>query len=186
MVEFIEEGHRYEVDGIAVPSVTQIVNWKVKDEYERIPAEILKAKARYGTEVHALIEAYENGMTEDELHFLPIDPKQKSAVKAYIKFKTDHFSVKDMEGIVFNDKCAGRFDILTMNDEIIDIKTTYALNVTKLQWQIGLYYYLMGIVKDYGFVIWLPKQAEPVFKKIRVKSHRQCEKVINEFLDSNI
>ena len=41
MVEFIEEGHIYLVDGVIVPSVTQILHRVFPEKYEGIPKEVL-------------------------------------------------------------------------------------------------------------------------------------------------
>ena len=56
MVEFIEDGHIYLVDGVIVPSVTQILHKVFPEKYEGIPKEVLNAKAVYGTDVHKYIE----------------------------------------------------------------------------------------------------------------------------------
>ena len=187
MVEFIEDTHTYLVDGVIVHSVTELVGWKMKDDFSRIPPSVLKRKAQYGTEVHDLIRAYENGVTLKEISLMKgVDPNQKAAVKLYKKLKDlNKFKVKDMEQIIYNDKLAGRYDILTKNGELIDIKTTYRLNEEHLKWQLGLYYYLMGVQKKYGFVMWLPKQTDGLFKAIEVHTNKECEELIDAFLDSN-
>lgn len=185
MVEYLEDSHTYLVDGIVVPSVTRLVGWKLNEDFSRIPPKILNAKAQYGTEVHGLIEAYENGMTLKELSFMDIDRNQKSAVNHYANLKKKaKFKVKNMEQIVYNDKLAGRYDILTTKDELIDIKTTYRLNEQYLEWQLGLYYYLIGMDKRIGYVMWLPKQTEPQFKMINCHSNKECEELIEAFLNS--
>lgn len=186
MVEYLEDSHTYLVDGLIVPSVTRIVGWQLNEDWSKVPQNILQAKATYGTEVHELIQAYENGMTIKELSLMQIDPNQKVAVKQYAEIKKmAMFEVKNMEQIVYNDKVAGRYDILTTNDELIDIKTTYRLNTEYLEWQLGLYYYLMGVKRPYGYVVWLPKQTKPKFKEITVHSHKECEDLIEAFLNSN-
>lgn len=183
MVEFIEDSHTYLVDGVIKHSVTELVSWKMKDDFSKIPADVLKRKAQYGTEVHELIQAVENGLTDRELSFMKIDPNQKAAVHLYKKFKT--FQVKDMEQIVTDGRICGRYDILTTNGELVDIKTTYRLNEEHLKWQLGLYYYLMGVRKKYGYVMWLPKQTDGCLKAIEVHTHEECEELINAFLNSH-
>lgn len=186
MVEFLEETHTYLVDGQIVPSVTTIVGWKMQDDFSRIPSEVLARKAQYGTEVHELIQAFENGMTLKEISLAKdIDPNQKAAVALYKRLKGARFKVKSMEQIVYNTKCAGRYDILTTDDELIDIKTTYKLNEEHLKWQLGLYYYLMGVKQKYGYVMWLPWQTDGMFKAIEVHSHKECEELIDAFLNTH-
>lgn len=183
MVEFIEDTHTYLVDGVIKHSVTELVSWKMKDDYSKIPADVLKRKAQYGTEVHELIQAYENGLTMHELSLMRIDPNQKAAVHLYAKLKC--FKVKDMEQIVTDGRICGRYDILTTDGELIDIKTTYRLNDEHLRWQLGLYYHLMGVKKKYGYVMWLPKQTDGCFKAIDVHTSKECEDLIEAFLNTN-
>ena len=186
MVEFLEDTHTYLVDGVIVPSVTTIVGWVMKDDFSHIPSEVLQKKAEHGTLVHEYIQAIENGMTYKELCLAKIDPNVKAAVNEYRALKKKSpFTVKSMEQIVYNTKCAGRYDILTTDNELIDIKTTYRLNEEHLQWQLGLYYYLMGMEKKYGFVMWLPKQTDGCFKAIEVKSNKECEELIEAFLNTD-
>lgn len=186
MVEFIEDSHTYLVDGIIKHSVTELVNWVLKTDFSGIPSKVLERKAQYGTEVHQLIQAHECGMSDMELSLMRIDPNQKAAVHAYEKLKTKHkFKVKAMEQIVTDGRICGRYDILTERGELIDIKTTYRLNTEYLSWQLGLYYFLMGMRRKYGFVMWLPKQTDAQFIRIEVKTHRECEELINAFLHSH-
>lgn len=185
MVEFIEDTHTYLVDGIIVPSVTQVVNWKIGDDYSNVPQATLRAKAKYGEEVHELIRAYENGTTLKEVSLMKIDPNQKVAVKNYAKLKKKYmFEVKNTERIVCNQRLAGRYDILTTENELIDIKTTYRLNTESLAWQLGMYYYLLGYKKSIGYAMWLPKQTEPKFVMINCKPAKECEELLNEYIAS--
>ena len=48
MVEFLEKEHIYLVDGVIVPSVTQILEKIFPDKYKGIPEDILQRKASYG------------------------------------------------------------------------------------------------------------------------------------------
>ena len=186
VVEYIDEIHTYLADGVIIPSVTQVVGWKLGKDYSNVPSQVLNAKAEYGTQVHRLIERWESGMTEKELSLMRIDPIQKVAVKNYAKLKKKYlFEVKSMEQIVANNRCAGRYDILTTEGELIDIKTTYRLDEEYLSWQLGMYYWLMDKEKPIGYAMWLPKQTEPKFKLIHVKSNKECEELIDAFINSN-
>ena len=61
MIEYIDEIHTYLIDGIIVPSVSQILHDKVfPDKYKGVPEKVLMAKAEYGTKVHSIIEDIEN------------------------------------------------------------------------------------------------------------------------------
>lgn len=59
MVKFIESSHTYlNDDGVIIPSVTQLLSWKFGSGYDNVPEDVLKAKAQYGTRIHAMVEEY--------------------------------------------------------------------------------------------------------------------------------
>ena len=75
--QFIEEGHRYLVDGNQWLSVTQVLPWSYyKDNGE--------AMLR-GTYVHRMIELYNNNDLDEE----SLDPALKGFLDAYKQFKKD-------------------------------------------------------------------------------------------------
>ena len=51
-IEFIESSHTYLVNGIIVPSVTQIMKGDSDNVYNGIPSHILEKAAERGTAVH--------------------------------------------------------------------------------------------------------------------------------------
>ena len=51
VVEFISETHQYLINGIIVPSVSQILHFIFPDKYKNIDKAILNKKAEYGKEV---------------------------------------------------------------------------------------------------------------------------------------
>ena len=58
-IEFIEKEHIYLIDGIIVPSVTQLLKKLFPCKYENIPEKILEDKSIYGIELHKFIEIIE-------------------------------------------------------------------------------------------------------------------------------
>ena len=58
ILEFDPETHTYLVEGIIVPSVTQMMKPNFADMYSGIDKEILNTAARRGTEIHKWIEEY--------------------------------------------------------------------------------------------------------------------------------
>ena len=56
MIEFLEEPHIYLVDGIVVPSVSEILHFIFPDKYKNVNKAILEAKAKYGTQIHESVE----------------------------------------------------------------------------------------------------------------------------------
>lgn len=53
---FHPEGHRYTLDGAAVPGVTSALKLVSSADYFGVPPEVLERKARLGTAVHRVIE----------------------------------------------------------------------------------------------------------------------------------
>ena len=58
-LEYIDDTHTYLVDGIIVPSITQLIKMKFKNKYDAVPKEVLKKAADKGTAMHLAIELYE-------------------------------------------------------------------------------------------------------------------------------
>ena len=170
-IEFLEDSHQYLVDGVLVPSVSELIRFKFVDMYQNVPDKILKKKADYGTKVHDYIERFVKGeFTLEELNKKKIDPNIKIAVEQFeICRKMWAFHVKDMEQIVtYKGKYCGKYDILTIDDYIVDLKTTSELHEEWLRWQLSLYALALDIKKDFHFCIWLPKGK--MGKVIQIKS----------------
>lgn len=184
-VEYLEDGHIYLVNGVIVPSVTQLVSYALGgNTYSNIPKRILDAKAQYGTEVHQLIQDYEEKkITLEEVNAKRIDPNQKSALNQYVKLKSKYLIYpKNQEVIVnYKDKMAGRYDMLDCDDYLWDIKTTQKVHTDALEWQLGLYYLALGKPKDIGYCIWLPKSDVGQVIQITPKSFKECEEMIEQY-----
>jgi len=159
-IEFLEDVHTYVCDGVIVPSVSELIRFKFPEAYKGVPDKILAKKATYGTKVHQMIESFVRGdITMEEIQKKRIDPDIKIAVEQFEMLrKMWAFHIKEMEQIVsYKDKYAGTFDMLTLDNYVIDLKTTTELHEEWLRWQISLYYKALGIKQDFGFCIWLPK-----------------------------
>ena len=57
-LEFFEAGHIYLVDGVIVPSITEILQSKFGGKYAHVSKAVLRAAADKGTAVHDAIERY--------------------------------------------------------------------------------------------------------------------------------
>jgi len=170
MIDFDESTHTYTIEGRKIPSVSEILNTVLGGNYDQVPEKILKQASEKGTLVHFEIELFEKdgvaGFTEEFLQYL--NCKKENAIKVF-----------DMEQVVYNDKIveyAGRYDIST-NDSLIDIKTTYKLDLDRVTWQQNLYNNALKKPKKRLFVLWLrPEKWE--FIELQVKTKKQ----INDFL----
>ena len=187
-IEFLEDTHTYLINGVIVPSVSELIRFKFPDAYKGVPKRILKSKATYGTKVHATIEAFVNKeFTLEELQKKNIDPDIKIAVEQFELLRNIWcFYVGDMEQIVsYKDKYAGTYDIRTQDDYIIDIKTTSEIHDEWLSWQLGLYYLALGVEKPHGFVMWVPKGKVAEVKQINVKSFDECKQLVEDYEKAN-
>lgn len=176
MVEYIDETHTYMIDGVIVPSVTQIVDWYFGHPYRGANEFILKRAQDYGTRVHEAIERYENGeATESDL----VDLQSWKITKDLYGI-----NVRSMEQIVtYEDKFAGRFDMFAVVDgepALIDIKTTSQLHKDYLALQLGLYALALGGGIS-CYVYWIPKNRKPQFKRIHPYSTELCREIVGKY-----
>lgn len=184
MIEFLEDTHTYLADGIIIPSVSELIRFNFPEAYANIPDRILKKKASYGTKVHQTIEAFlRKEFTLEELKKKRIDPDIKIAVEQFESLRRKWmFEIKDMEQIVsWRNKFAGQFDLLTVDNFIIDIKTTTDLHEDWLALQLGLYYLASGIKKDFGYCMWVPKGKMAKVIKIPVVDEEKCAQLVGEY-----
>lgn len=146
-VKYNDETHQYFVDGVEVPSVTQLIGKLFPGEYKDVDPSVLAKAAARGTELHQAIEDYEqHGLmsTLPEFH-------------NYRLLKRDYqFEVVANEQLIYvmdgnQVICAGRLDmVIRINNQLglADIKRTFSLNTTKLQVQLNLY--RLGYQQCYG------------------------------------
>ena len=185
-VEYIDDTHQYLINGVLVPSVSELIKFKYPDMYSNVPKTVLRQSANYGTKVHDYIQRFVEGeFTIEELKERNIDPNIKIAVEQfeYLR-KMWAFQIKDMEQIVhYKEKYAGRYDMRTIegDDLILDLKTTSEIHEEWLSWQLGLYYMAAGLKRDFGYVIWLPKGKAGQVKQINVKSHEECRQLLEDY-----
>lgn len=146
-LEYFDETHTYLYEGIMLPSVSQILGAKFRNEYASVPPAVLDNAAKRGTAVHKAIENYNNSGYDDG----------SEAVRNF-KFlqKQYGFEVLDSELplVIFKDDfpiACGRLDMTMLMDGetgIADIKTVSTLNKEKIAYQLNLY--RIGLMQSYG------------------------------------
>jgi len=148
-VTFNPESHLYLVDGVPVPSVTQVVREVLEWQYHDVDPAVLKRAADLGVALHKEIEDYENeGVIGYSMEF-----------SNYLKLKGRHgFNVLESEKIIYIEIdgkviCAGRLDMIlddSMDETLIlgDIKRTYNVHPEHLKLQLNLY--RIGYEQCYG------------------------------------
>lgn len=179
-VEYIDDGHIYLVNGIIVPSVSEILSKIFPDKYKNIPKETLMRKATYGTIIHNYIEQYEKGIITIKLDYI-----QEASFGQYLRLKDKYnINVLEQEKIVnYKDIYAGRYDMKAdINGELClcDIKTTASLDKEYLSWQLSLYEYASKEKFDKLYAIWLPKKDIGKLVEIKRKNKKEIEKVLEE------
>ena len=55
VLEYFDDTHTYLVDGIIVPSITQILKIKFKNKYSVVNQKVLNRASERGTEIHEAI-----------------------------------------------------------------------------------------------------------------------------------
>lgn len=137
-LEYFDDTHEYLIDGILVPSITQILKLKFGHKYDNVNKKMLNNASEKGTEVHKAIEDYCK---------LGIDTGLKELKN--FKFLQKHYKFEVLDNeipvILFvndNPVAAGRLDlVLKDNDDILlaDIKRTSVLDKEYLGYQLNLY-----------------------------------------------
>lgn len=138
-LEYYDAEHVYLVDGVIVPSITQILKIRFKNKYAGISKDTLQRASEAGTAVHEAIEKY---CKTGEITDIPELRNFQFLQKKY------GFEVKGNEipVILFDQNAepisAGRLDmIIKMNGELggADIKRTSVLDKEYLCCQLNLY-----------------------------------------------
>lgn len=137
-VEYYDDEHMYLVNGVIVPSITQLLKKRFGGKYDGVNSAVLNKAAEEGTKVHKAIELYCKDGEESELEELR---NFKFLRKKY------GFEVLDNEVpiILFDEGepiAAGRLDmVLKMGDDIglADIKRTSVLDKEYVGLQLNLY-----------------------------------------------
>ena len=167
MIEFIEEEHLYLVDGIIVPSVTQILGMIFPDKYKNVDKEILKKKAEFGTLGHSIIEHLDINNPDIALNSILNGQNEELeyCIAQYINLcKT--FEIEPLEHekkVSYKYLYAGTLDLIANVDGIeslCDIKFTYKCDKEYLSWQLGMYALALGKEFEKYYCVWLPKNKQ--------------------------
>ena len=138
VLEYFDDTHTYLVDGLIVPSITQLLKVKFGNKYAFVNQATLERARDRGVAVHEAIERYCMDGQETEI------PELRN-----FKFLQRQYGFKVLENetpviLYLNDEpiSAGRLDmVIEMNGEIggADIKRTSTLDKEYLAYQLNLY-----------------------------------------------
>ena len=137
-LEYDDDTHTYLIDGVIVPSVTQIIAVAFSNKYAGVNRATLERAANRGTEIHKAIELYCTEHIESDLKEVR---NFRFLAKTYgfdtIANETPIILAKDNTPIA-----AGRLDlVLSLGGvhALADIKTTATLDKEYLVYQLNLY-----------------------------------------------
>lgn len=185
MIEFIPETHTYLVDGVIVPSVTQIIREVSGADYSSVPGAILNAKAYYGTKVHEWLQAYFEGGTLPEIsELMKISTDQVPELMKDRNIRSEYTE----RAVHYSGRMAGTFDLLANMDgweTLIDHKTTAKYDPEYLAWQCGCYKLCikktLGITVDQCYCLWLPKGKAVQFIEVKPKTEEEVEELLQSY-----
>lgn len=175
-VEFIEETHNYLLNGVLLPSVSEIIQWHLGDKYSNVPLHILVTAQVYGTRVHEAIEKYVKTLEVDEY---------AEEVSKYAELEAKYnIEITETEQIItYGYQYAGRFDMIgTVNGDpaLIDIKTTYRVNKDHLALQLG--FYRMALQRPLKcFCAWIPKKGNPKLIEIEPTPEEELKEIVHAY-----
>lgn len=154
-LEYDDENHVYIVDGVIVPSVTQILGVKFGNKYAGVNRSTLERAANRGTEIHKAIEMYCRTGADAQLKEL----RNFRFLKTYYGLDIQENEVPVILSLEDTPIAAGRLDLVFEiygEMAIADIKTTSVLDKDYLAYQLNLYRlaymqsYSRNITKLYG------------------------------------
>lgn len=156
---FDPEKHIYRVDGLKLPSVTDICKPLVT--FGEVSQEVLRQAARRGSQVHEYAELIDYGMEANDLE---VEPELVGYVTAYTRFLRDYkpeWELIEKPLYSLDMGYAGtldRYGIIDGEKTIVDIKTSSsASRATRIAWAVQLEAYLgllgCGFAKRYN--LWL-------------------------------
>lgn len=139
-LEYFDDEHLYLVDGVMVPSITQILAHRFGRKYENVNRDVLRRAAEAGTAVHEAIERYCTTGEESDL------PELRN-----FKFLQRRYGFEVLQNEVpvilfdtwdeWKPIAAGRVDLVLSNGCLVgaDIKRTSTLDKEYLAYQLNLY-----------------------------------------------
>lgn len=146
-IEFIENSHTYLVDGMILPSVTQIMKPLSKDHYQNIPKSVMEVAGKRGQMVHLAVEMWEGFNTP------PPDEIKDYLLQYKIAKKLHKFEVIGSELLLTNGEYCGTIDMLGLLDGdliLVDLKATASIHYHLLEVQMAGY---MNLLKYLGYEI---------------------------------
>jgi len=135
-IEFIEDSHTYIVDGLILPSVSEIMRTVAMKYYANIEKAVLDKAADRGKRVHSSVELFE------KIGVLPDDEIRPYLTQYKIAKKLKGFEPTWIEERLTNGAYCGTLDMIARyrgQPVIIDLKATSKINTELLEVQLAAY-----------------------------------------------
>lgn len=138
-LKFYDNGHIYELDGIPIPSVSEILRYMSREVYGDINQYLLDQAAERGTEVHRATQQL------DQTGECTIDCRWEGYLQAYARFLREHVvEWRYIEKPMAHRRLqyAGTLDRVGMLDgqmSVVDIKTNCAVKKALVKAQLNGY-----------------------------------------------
>ena len=150
-LEYDDDTHTYLVDGVIVPSITQMLSVKFGNKYASVNRSTLERAAERGTAIHKAIEDYCKLDIEGDLK----EVRNFRFLRRQYGFEV----IENETPIILYRFCkpiaAGRLDLVIDDNlsgrALADIKTTAVLDKEYLAYQLNLY--RIGYIQSYGYEI---------------------------------
>lgn len=187
MIEFIKDQHLYLVDGILVPSVTQILQLIFPNKYKNVDKTILNKKASFGTEGHSIIEKLDvSDINIAKNQILGIKNKDlEVCIREYLRLVEKH-KIEPLEHekmVSYKYLFCGTLDLIANIEStrsLCDIKFTAELDKEYLSWQLGMYALALNETFEKYYCIWLPKKELGQLVEIKPKTKEEILKKLEE------
>lgn len=166
MLEFDEATHTYSIDGIVLPSVTQIISEIMPNKYANVNKRVLNEKAKFGTTGHKIIERLDVTNIENAKNLVRMieNKSLEICIREYLRLVSKYnikpciHEMRVRYGYIY----AGTLDMIAdVNKKLslIDVKFTSALDKEYLEWQLGMYSLALNreLLFDKYYCLWLPK-----------------------------
>jgi hypothetical protein len=137
-LEYFDDEHLYLVDGVIVPSITQLLKKKFGKKYDGVSKSTLQRACDAGTAVHEAIERY---CKDGEIADLP-ELRNFRFLQNKYKFEVIENEIPVILFLKDEPVSAGRLDMVIKMDDMIggaDIKRTSTLDKEYLAYQLNLY-----------------------------------------------
>ena len=173
-----EKTHTYSVNGLKLPSVSEIMKTATEEHYATIPTSTLEKAADRGKRVHKSIEMFE---------LYGIEPEDEEVKPYFMQYKIakhlEQFEITECELMMTNGEYCGTIDAYAKvkgQETLIDFKVTSIINENLLEIQLAAYDKLLihnGRIPMGHYCLQLKKDG------YKFKAIRPNEMLWEDFLD---